>query len=166
MKKLFLLIVVLFVVLNVFSQEINQRLELSGPRLGFTAFGPGDQIETLKKNDIVPFVTQFGWQFEQRFFQSNSGTEGLVETVLLLGGLEQGVLLPSASLLFGMRNAKGVEFGVGPNVSMSGFALAFSAGVTIKTENANFPINFAIVPSKEGARFSLLFGFTAPTPGS
>lgn len=106
-------------------------------------------------------MTQFGWQFETRYFTLPNGTCGLVEGVILAGGLEQGKFLPSGSLLIGIRNAKGMEFGFGPNLSYSGARFVFAIGTTLKSSNVFFPINLAIVPAADGVRISLLTGFNA-----
>ena len=75
-----------------------------------------------------PTISQFGWQFEKQFYAKDSGVAVLNEWIVLLGGLDQGVALPSLSWMVGMRTANGTEFGVGPNVSASGVALAIAAG--------------------------------------
>ena len=78
----------------------------------------------------------------------------------LVGGLDQGVALPSLSWMVGMRTANGTEFGVGPNVSPSGVALAIAAGTTLRAGFLNVPVNFAVVPSRSGIRISFLTGFS------
>jgi len=61
--------------------------------------------------------------------------------------------------LVGYRSANGFEFGGGPNVALSGTSLVLAVGVTIQSEEVNFPINLALSTSKSGPRYSLLFGF-------
>lgn len=143
--------------------EEQQTLKLSGPRLGFTILSERytDNIRDDFDRDINPFMTQFGWQFETRIFTLDSGVSGLFEFVPLIGGLEQGKFLPSLSGLIGIRNAKGFEFGVGPNVSLTGAGLVLAVGTNFQSQGVNFPVNFAVAPSKDGARFSLLFGFNS-----
>ena len=52
---------------------------LTGPRLGFTIIS-GEMADKLKDDyDAIPIVTQFGWQFEWRFFSLEEGTSGVVE---------------------------------------------------------------------------------------
>jgi hypothetical protein len=84
----------------------------------------------------------------------------LNEWVLLAGGLDQGVLLPSLNWLVGLRTRDGAEFGIGPNITPVGVALAIAAGVTFRAGVLNIPMNFAVVPSKAGLRVSMLTGFT------
>jgi hypothetical protein len=143
------------------TEEI-QPINLSGPRLGMTYIGTGEFADKLDKNyGVSPFITQFGWQLETRFFTLPNGVCGIVEAIGLIGGLEQNVFLPSASALIGLRSARGFEFGVGPNLSLGGAALVIAGGITLQSHNINFPINFAVVPSTKGVRVSLLFGFNS-----
>ncbi|MEJ8757389.1 hypothetical protein WG947_10300 [Pontibacter sp. H259] len=141
----------------------QQHLKLSGPRLGFTIISSRlrDNIKEEHHEDINPFITQFGWQFETRIFTLENGTSGLFEFVPLVGGLEQGKFLPSLSALVGIRGPKGLEFGIGPNVSVAGAGLVLAAGTNFQSEGINFPVNVAFAPSKDGARFSVLFGFNS-----
>src|SRR5258708_38777768 len=73
-------------------------VDLSGPRFGLTVLSDG-VIKKLKQETGIetrPITTQFGWQFEKQFY--NGGTDGpaaITEAVVLIGGLEQGLVLPS-----------------------------------------------------------------------
>ncbi len=138
----------------------SQVKELDGPRFGAT-YITGETAEKLKDTfNAQPLISQFGWQFESEFFHLRSkGFSGLIETVILIGGVEQGKFFPSASGIIGFRTDSGLEFGFGPNLSLSGVALAFAIGATYTVEGINFPVNFAVVPSPDGARFSVLLGF-------
>ncbi len=82
-----------------------------------------------------------------------------MEFVPLIGGVEQGLLIPSLSLIMGMRSPKGFEVGIGPNLSFSETSIVLAAGITKTTGKINWPINFAILPSEKGLRLSILFGF-------
>lgn len=146
------------------NSKVIAPVQLSGPRLGFTTILPGESADVLK-NDLgmSPTFTQFGWQFETQYFALDNGTAGLVEFVGLIGGLEQNKFLPSGSLLIGVRGPSGAEFAFGPNISLSGASFVIATGHTFKNGNLNFPVNFAVVPSSKGVRFSLLFGFNAQT---
>jgi hypothetical protein len=141
------------------SAVVIPSINLSGPRIGVT-FVNGKLSEELSSRwDANPVITQFGWQFETRFFTLPSGTAGLIEWVLLVGGLEQNLFLPSVSCLIGVRSVSGLEFGFGPNLSVAGAAFAFTGGVTLRSGSINFPINLAVVPSSRGSRISVLVGF-------
>jgi hypothetical protein len=138
-----------------------QRIKLSGPRFGVTYLG-GAIVDSLAAHDVdvSPVITQFGWQFERLIFAGDNGLSAVTEWVVLVGGLEQSAFLPSVSWLVGIRGPRGAEFGVGPNVSAAGSALAIAAGVTTRAGAFNLPVNIAVVPSKVGTRVSLLVGFT------
>jgi len=139
-----------------------EEIDLSGPRLGFTVLGQG-VVDTLKRDNgivVAPLISQFGWQFERQFYSTQSGPTAITEAVVLLGGLDQGVAIPSLSWLVGVRTRDGAEFGVGPNITPAGVALALAAGITFRAGTLNVPINFAVVPSKSGTRVSVLTGFS------
>jgi hypothetical protein len=138
-----------------------RSISLAGPRFGITALSPG-VVDSLATEQVYlrPMVSQFGWQVERQFFATGSGLAVLNEWVGLLGGLEQGYAIPSLTWLVGIRNSEGLEFGLGPNVTPAGVALALAAGVTVRAGVVNVPLNVAIVPSYAGARVSVLAGFT------
>ena len=139
---------------------VSKEIDLSGPRVGVTVLSDG-VLNSLANNSlhVRPLVTQFGWQFEKRLYGGNNGLTAVTEFVVLAGGLEQGVVLPSFSWLAGLRTREGLEFGIGPNVTPAGVALAVAAGVTFRAGNLNVPMNVAVVPSKVGTRISVLTGF-------
>ena len=139
----------------------TRNVELSGPRFGVTVLSDG-VLRRLQERDIdvSPTISQFGWQFERQFYGKQDGVTVLNEWVGLLGGLDQGVVIPSLTWLVGVRTREGAEFGLGPNVTPAGVALAISAGVTFRAGIMNIPMNFAIVPTKAGVRATLLTGFT------
>ena len=141
---------------------VAQTVNLSGPRFGMTVLSDGivRRLDTDDGLSVGHVVTQFGWQFEKQFFSTEHGPTAVTECVLLLGGLEQGVALPSLSWLVGIRTTKGAEFGVGPNITPVGVALAVAAGVTFRAGVLNVPLNLAVVPSRAGVRVSLLSGFS------
>jgi len=141
------------------TKEPPRQITLSGPRIGVT-FISGELADKLKKEyGAAPLITQFGWQFEQRFVATENGLTGLAEFVPLVGGIEQGLLLPSLNFLVGLRSAAGAEFGVGPNLSLSGVAYVFAAGATTRYGDLNIPINVSAVFTAGGWRLSVLFGF-------
>ena len=85
----------------------------------------------------------------------------VAEFVPLVGGLEQGKFIPSISGILGIRGPKGFEFGLGPNVTPLGANLVLAMGTSFRSNGINFPVNLAVVPGKDGARVSLMFGFNA-----
>jgi hypothetical protein len=160
MKKTICLLILTFVI---HSYVLSQApiSSLSGPRLGAT-FITGAMADKLKdKYDVFPVISQFGWQFEWRFFSIEDGLTGVVEFVPLVGGVEQGMFLPSISGLIGLRSPGGFEMGVGPNVSLSGVGIVLATGLTVQKGQINWPLNFAIAPSNNGVRFTFIVGFNA-----
>lgn len=135
-------------------------VSLSGPRVGATFLSPG-VADTLRDHRIDAgwALSQFGWQFEKRIKTGPTGLSAVNEWVVLAGGLEQGIVIPSLSWLVGLRTGSGVEFGLGPNVTPAGVALALAGGVTISEGALNVPFNVAVVPSRAGMRVSVLTGF-------
>jgi hypothetical protein len=130
-----------------FVEHGNKKF--GGPRLGLTYISPGTLADRLAEKGKNPMVTQFGWQFETRIFSIDNGPSGLVEFVPLIAGLEQGLFLPSANFLIGLRSGgkQPVEFAMGPNVSVSGFGMVFVLGTNFYSSKVNFPVNIALVPS-------------------
>ena len=139
-----------------------ETLNLSGPRFGATVLSNGvvDKLKSVDGIDVRPMITQFGWQFEKQFYSPRQGPAMLTEWVVLLGGLEQSLALPSISWLVGLRMNNGAEFALGPNVTPVGVALALAGGTTIRWGVLNVPVNVAVVPSKAGVRVSVLSGFS------
>ncbi len=136
-------------------------LSLAGPRFGMTIITDEARAKLADRNiDVANAFSQFGWQFEKQFLGSQGTLVAISELVLLIGGLDQGLVLPSASWLVGLRSPAGTEFGVGPNLTPTGVALAIAGGVTIRNDAINIPITAAVVPSASGIRVSLLTGFT------
>jgi hypothetical protein len=138
-----------------------RSVNLSGPRFGFTALPQGVVDRLLEERNITvrTGISQFGWQFEKQFYSKTGGIAAVNEFVFLLGGLEQGVTIPSASWMVGLRSPTGLEFGIGPNITPAGVALAVAGGVTFRSGSLNVPITIAVVPSKDGTRVSMLTGF-------
>ena len=110
---------------NDYESTINNpnksRLNLSGPRMGFTCY-TGETAGILKASksqggfDAFPVMFQFGFQFEQQYL--NEGNfQALFEFIPMITGLDQGMLLPSFTIMNGLRNNKnGLEFGFGPTI--------------------------------------------------
>jgi hypothetical protein len=144
---------------------VVETVSLSGPRFGYTSLSDGVVRKLNEDRDIEvgSLITQFGWQFEKQFYSNGEGLTILNEWVGLIGGLEQSVALPSLSWLVGFRTKEGAEFGLGPNLTPAGVALAVAGGVTFRVGAVNIPLNVAVVPSKAGVRVSMLTGFSLRT---
>lgn len=165
------------------SAQIQQ---LAGPRIGMTLITAGSTADFIHKGfDYVEedenkigetgsaFTTQYGWQWESRFADGGGDVVGIVEWIALVGGMEQGKFLPSVSSVIGARTANGLEFGVGPNLSLSGVGMLFAIGHNFKSGSLNMPVNLVFMPGKDvdssfngedysyntGARISIMVGF-------
>lgn len=141
--------------------DLVHRLNRSGPRFGVTWLGGAitDSIKARYKIDVAPVITQFGWQYERQFASLEQGPVALNEWILLIGGLDQGTFIPSLTWIVGVRTPGNFEFGVGPNATPNGVALAISSGITFRSGALAIPVNFALVPGRIGTRASVLTGF-------
>jgi hypothetical protein len=132
----------------------------SGFRLG-AAYLIGGSV-TAEKNgkSVGPLMTLFGWQLEHQFPTGRKDLPvPMTEFIVLVGGIEQGIALPSASLLIGMRQPNGWEAGVGPTITGAGLQIAVGAGVTQTLGTLNVPFNLAVAPGRRGASISFTTGF-------
>lgn len=160
-RAAFLIVVFSTPALSQAIPPVTRTVNLSGPRIGFTSLSEGvvRKLQEERGIEIRPLITQFGWQFEKQFYSKDSGLTAVNEWVVLFGGLEQGVALPSVSWIVGLRTRDGAEVGVGPNLTPAGVALAIAAGATFRAGALNVPVNVAVVPSQAGVRVSMLTGF-------
>ena len=110
------------------------KINNSGPRVGY-AYLTGSMNEFALRPqsqgglDIFPGVSMIGYQMEKQYV----GTENfsaLIEGIVNISGLEQGVFIPTVTLLNGFRFGK------------SGWEIAFGPGFGIKkTSNGFFDTN-------------------------
>jgi len=159
MKRIFTTIVLSIIFLSADAQVVK----LSGPRIGLTMVSSGSLASILRK-DVSMFsdeireewtgatgkygavMSQYGWQWESRFADGEK-VVGIVEWIALVGGMEKGMFLPSVSSMVGLRTDKGIEFAVGPNLSLGGIAMVIGAGYNFKFGKLNVPVNITYVPS-------------------
>ena len=161
MKRIFTTILLSIILLSADAQI----KKLAGPRVGMTIVQAGSLASILRKD--VPFsfdedaairqewtgstgkygavMSQYGWQWESRFADGGDVT-GIVEWIALVGGMEKGMFLPSVSSMVGVRTSKGIEFALGPNLSLGGIAMVIGAGYNFKFGKLNVPVNIAYVP--------------------
>ena len=161
MKRIFTTILLSIILLSADAQIEK----LAGPKVGITIVSSGSLASILRK-DVGMFsdevreewtgstgkygavMSQYGWQWESRFSDAGNIT-GIVEWIALVGGMEKGMFLPSVSSMVGVRTSKGIEFAVGPNLSLGGIAMVFGAGYNFKFGELNVPVNIAYVPSMD-----------------
>ena len=156
---------------NLDTETDRVKKFFNGPRIGVTYCSPGTISRSLADKNVSPVFSMMGWQFETRFFHNPSGSHFMFEFVPMVGAIEQGSFLPTASFLLGYRTTGGVEFGFGPNLSPSGSSMVFSMGRSFESNVMVYPVNLVFVPStksfgnaflpegRTGARLSLIFGF-------
>ena len=140
---------------------------LSGPRLGVTFVAGGYELKKeLKSKKIGNVLSQFGWHFEYQVVPETYGPSFVVELVPLIAAVEYGTLIPSVSLVMGIRFPSGIEFGLGPNLLIGGdekkpvhTALVIAVGKSFNFGGVSIPLNLVCVTSPEGNRFSFVFGY-------
>ena len=82
-------------------------------------------------------------------FADGGNVTGIVEWIVLVGGMEKGMFLPSASSIIGARMDNGLEFGVGPNLSLSGIGMVFGLGYNFKSGDLNLPVSISFIPGRK-----------------
>jgi len=138
---------------------ITEPDDRAGPRFGVAYLTRGSETARRQGKPFSPLTSLFGWQFEHPFDLGPEAPTLVTEVVLLAGGLEQNLFLPSATWLLGIRQTNGVEFGAGPTITASGSQIAFAAGITEKLGSVNVPVNVAVAPARVGVAVSLTAGF-------
>ena len=130
---------------------IPPQYDLSGPRLGATFSNDGETR------------SQFGWHFEHQIESAARGPWLVVETVLLVGGMEQHAFIPNGTVVFGFRTPEGLEFGLGPSVTITplGFrsGIVAAGGKTFRVNGIQIPLNLAYAFDKDGSRLTVITGW-------
>jgi len=144
------------------------QMSLEGPRFGVTyVTGNGELWKRLDDEGMSRTLSQFGWHFESRIIPEGGGPQFVIETVPMLAGVEYGKFLPSATLAMGVRFPRGWEFGIGPNVLVTGTngsedlrtSLVMAGGYSFQYGGVNLPVNLAFATNPEGNRVALIFGY-------
>ncbi len=98
-------------------------LALNGPRMGY-AFLTGSNAYTMKREkneggyNVYPALFQFGYQYEVQYLTEGK-LQALVEFIPIISGLDQGLFIPSLTIMNGIRsNVNGLEFAIGPTFSI------------------------------------------------
>lgn len=155
-----------------------QTRKLNGPRIGMTYVCQSDlldrngqHVKMLKENGIGSLISLFGWHFEWMVTPEGGGPSFVTELIPFLGGVEYATVIPSVSLVMGIRLPNGFEFGLGPNVMFNlakvlkdrgnpvNTSLIVAIGQSINYSGVSIPINLAVATNNDGTRFSLVFGY-------
>ena len=140
------------------------RQNLSGPRFGFTTF-TGQTADLRQTANLEPIMSQFGWQLETQVVSLESGNQALMEWLFLVGGVEEENTSVSLAWLAGYRLPNGLEFGVGPNLSLNlhnqetTSSMVVAAGKTMPFGEIYVPLNVAVAFAKGGPRITTLLGW-------
>lgn len=104
---------------TVLTDQVVEKLNLSGPRMGATfIYGErGRRLQDPRSQggyEALPIMSQFGYQFEWQYLSAGN-LQALVEVIPLIGGMDQGMFVPSLTLMNGFRHSRsGIEFAFGP----------------------------------------------------
>ncbi|MBK8845409.1 MAG: hypothetical protein IPO27_02175 [Bacteroidetes bacterium] len=113
-----------------FNQEsyINnpqeETLGLDGPRFGAVYIGgEAGKVLSAPRNkggfDGYPYMFQFGYQLEKQYL-TQGRLQALFEFLPMISGLDQGLFIPSLTILHGVRDYRhGIEFAFGPSIRMA-----------------------------------------------
>lgn len=132
----------------------TERMRLDGPRMGATFF-TGNTATVLGASraqggyDAFPLMFQFGYQFEKQYLSAGS-FQALFEFIPMVTGLDQGLAIPSFTIMNGLReNKHGWEFGFGPSFSLvtrsEGYYNASNQWI-LRSEWQNDTNNFGMTP--------------------
>lgn len=153
------------------SIDTSVRLKkhtLFGPRLGMSYIATKNETyqAALDEHSIGNTISQFGWQFEWLVRPEGGGPAFVTELIPFLGGFEYSTIIPSVSLLFGIRMPMGFEFGMGPQVAVTftehqpvNPSLVIAIGQSLSFSGVNIPLNLALSTSKSGNTVSFVFGY-------
>jgi hypothetical protein len=143
---------------------------LGGPRLGVTfVTGHAGLWNRLDSLGMGRLVSQFGWHFEYQVVPHGGGPQFVIQLVPMLGAVEYGTVVPTGNLVMGIRFPNGFEFGMGPNVMVTGGAevvqsgLLMGIGKSFDYGGVSIPINLVYVHNPEGGRVSVIFGYAIRT---
>ena len=142
-----------------------QRSGWSGPRMGLMmAPGDGSISRRLKDHGLGNVVSQFGWQFERRVVPFGGGPQLVTEAIPLFGGVEYGKLVPSLTLVMGVRSPSGFEFGMGPSFTVASATginagLVIAVGKSIDYGAVCIPLNLAVSTNPRGTMVTLIAGY-------
>ena len=156
----------------------NSRFELIlGPRVGSSYIFSNwetfnDTMQEMfpdSRRKYIPLITQFGLNVEQRIQLGATDSHFVFQEILVIGGLDQNLIVPSLNALIGFRSHAGLEIGLGPNLSLGvdngnpslAVSVLYAIGWTFSFSDVHIPVNIAIVPTPADGhpRLTVITGF-------
>jgi hypothetical protein len=151
-----------------------------GPVVGLTYVidAQGDLNERLQEmypssRTYYPFFTQFGLNLEQRLRLGSTKSHFAFQELFLVGGMDQGIFLPSFDFLLGFRSHRGLQFGLGPNFVLRwsetelelAMSVVYAVGWNFSFFGAWVPVSLAVIPTPADGkpRISIISGFNFET---
>jgi hypothetical protein len=102
----------------------QEKVNLNGPRMGVAIF-TGNNAKILRATEskggyeMIPTMFQFGYQLEVQYI-GQGNFQALAEFLPMITGLDQGKVIPSLTILNGLRdNRLGLEFAFGPTMLLT-----------------------------------------------
>jgi hypothetical protein len=107
-------------------------------------------------------------------YPEGGGPSFVTQLVPFIGGVEYTTIIPSTTLVLGIRFPGGFEFGLGPNVLFNfkefkndgdeigkpvNTSLLIAIGKSIDFSGVSIPLNLALALNNGGTRFSFVFGY-------
>jgi hypothetical protein len=121
------------------------------------------------RDKYYPVFTQFGVSLEQRIRLGDTESHFAFQEILHVGGLDQGLILPSLNVLIGFRSRLGLELGFGPNITVQYDGVSFDVPVTVvyavgwtfNFSDVYIPVDIAVMPTPRDGhiRLTLMTGF-------
>jgi TolB-like protein len=128
---------------TVLTEQVVERLSLNGPRMGASyVYGlRGRRIQDPTEEggyDALPIMSQFGYQFEWQYLSAGN-LQALVEVLPMIGGMDQGLFIPSVTVMNGFRHSRtGIEFAFGPTLRVSREAIGFYNEENVWTRSGEY----------------------------
>jgi hypothetical protein len=141
--------------------------KISGPRMGVTYVVHGSEWDRkLEDKNIDNFISQFGWHFEWLLRPKTGGPAFVTEIMPFFGGVEYSTVIPSLSLVLGIRFPRGFELGMGPQMVVTfdrdepvNTSLVVGVGQSLDFSGVKIPLNLAVATNRDGQRVSFVFGY-------
>ena len=144
--------------------KLLEERNMGGPRLGMSYIPGNSKLAlSMEQKGMGRLLSQFGWHFEYDVVPAGGGPAFVIQFVPLISGVEYSTILPSGSLMMGIRLPGGFEFGLGPNLLITPdgtpTSLVMAVGKSFDYDGVSIPVNIAFTTNRLGNRITLLFGY-------